>query len=285
LDLPLRGRLRLTSENFSYKKYTWSSVHADIDFGRNDLNINVREATLCSISTPGMLKISSRNLQLDFKPTSQNRGFESTLTCLLKNNHRIDGRFQLEGYITGHGTTEEFTKSLGGRLKFVSRDGRIYRNLVLARVLAYLNVTEIFTGSLEDLERKGFGYKKIKFKIKIKEGQLRFNEILMDGNTMTITGRGNINLNDNDLDFTLLVSPLKTLDRIVDSIPWVGDILADIISIPLRVKGDLSDPKVIPLSPSAVGSDLVDLTKRTLKLPFKIIQPIFPNNKTDQEED
>jgi hypothetical protein len=286
-DLPMQGTIRVKSENFRYNKFIWSPVHADISFDRNEININVNEATLCSISTPGTLKISPQNLQLDFKPGSHNQGLNSTLTCLLKDNHQIEGRFELRGYITGQGTPDELINALRGKFKFVAKNGRIYRSLVLARILAFLNVTEVFTGDLTDLEKKGFGYKKIKFKTKIKKGQLRFKEILMDGNTMTITGSGNIDLNDRELDFTLLVSPLKTIDRLVDSVPLVGDILADVISIPLKVKGDLKDPKVVPLAPSAISTDLLDLTKRTLKLPFKIIQPVIPGNskKDDGEED
>ncbi|UCH19913.1 MAG: AsmA-like C-terminal domain-containing protein [Deltaproteobacteria bacterium] len=277
-DMPMQGTIRVKSENFSYHQFTWSPVHAEISFNRDEININVNEARLCSISTPGALKISSQNLQLDFKPGSHNQALNSTLTCLSKDNHQIEGRFELGGYITGQGTPDELINALRGKFKFVAKDGRIYRSLVLARILAFLNVTEVFTGDLADLEKKGFGYKKIKFKTKIKKGQLRFKEILMDGNTLTITGGGNIDLNDGELDFTLLVSPLKTLDRIVDRVPLVGNILADVISIPLKVKGDLKDPKVVPLAPSAISTDLLDLTKRTLKLPFKIIQPAIPEN-------
>ena len=72
----------------------------------------------------------------------------------------------------------------------------------------------------------------------------------------------------------------------MDSVPLVGDILADVISIPFKVTGELKDPKVVPLAPSAIGTDLLDLTQRTLKLPFKIIQPVIPGNgkKEDEEE-
>jgi hypothetical protein len=107
----------------------------------------------------------------------------------------------------------------------------------------------------------------------------------MDGNTLTLTGKGTIDLNNNALDLTLLVAPLKTVDRLVDKIPLVGDIIGDIISIPFGVKGDVKDPKVVPLSPSAIGADLMGIMLKTLKLPVKIFQPILPNNKKNKEED
>jgi hypothetical protein len=284
LDLPIHGIIRLKSESVSYKKHTWSPVYADILFGPKEISIQVNEAKLCNISTPGVLKVSSQNLQVDFKPSSRYEGLDTTLSCLFKNNLQIEGRFELGGYITGQAPPQDLTDALRGKFKFVAKDGRIYRSLVLARILAFLNVTEFVSGDLADLEQKGFGYKKIKFKTKIKKGRLQFKEILMDGNTLTITGRGHIDLNDSALDFKLLVAPLKTVDRLVEKVPLVGDILADIISIPLSVKGDLSDPKVVPLDPAAVGSELLDLTKRTLRLPFKIIQPVFPGNRNKEKE-
>jgi hypothetical protein len=274
-DLPLRGALRLKSESFTYQKFTWSPLRAEISFNPDEININVKNANLCSISTPGVLKISSQDIQLDFTPASHYQSLDPALTCLLNRSHQIDGKFKLGGKITGQGKAEELIQSLHGKLRFDARDGRIYRSLILAKILAFINITEIFSGSLADLEKEGFGYKKIKIKTKIKKGQLRFKEISMDGNTLTLTGK----------DLTLLVAPLKTVDRLVDKVPLVGDIIGDIISIPFKVKGNVKDPKVIPLSPSAIGADIVGIMQKTLKLPFKIFQPILPNNKKNKEED
>ena len=47
---------------------------------------------------------------------------------------------------------------------------------------------------------------------------------------------------------------------------------------PRRPSGDTK-----PLSPSAVGSDLLGIMKRTLGLPFQIINPLLPNEKQEQK--
>jgi hypothetical protein len=284
-DLPIRGTLRLKSESFEYKKYTWSPLQADIHFDPDEINIDVRKANLCNISTLGLLKISSQDFQLELMPGADGQRLDPTLTCLFKRSHQIEGKFRLAGNISGRGKAGEFTKSLRGKLRLDARNGRIYRSLILARILAYINITEIFSSTFTDLEKKGFGYKKIKIKTKIKKGQLRFTEISMDGNTLTLTGKGILDLNDNTVDLTLLVAPLKTVDRLIDKVPLVGDIIGDFISIPFSVKGDLTDPRVVPLSPSAIGADLKGIMQKTLKLPFKIFQPILPDNKKDEAED
>jgi hypothetical protein len=47
------------------------------------------------------------------------------------------------------------------------------------------------------------------------------------------------------------------------------------VSIPVKVTGNIADPTVVPLSPAAVGSELVGYMERVFKLPFKVIQPLM----------
>jgi len=88
---------------------------------------------------------------------------------------------------------------------------------------------------------------------------------------------GNINLVNKKLDLKILVAPLKSVDSVVKKIPLVNHVLGGtLISIPIKVEGVVGDPTVTPLSPSAVGSGLMGIMKRTLELPFKIIEPLAP---------
>jgi hypothetical protein len=65
------------------------------------------------------------------------------------------------------------------------------------------------------------------------------------------------------------------VDRIVDKVPILGDILnGSLISFPVRVSGDLNDPDVVPLSPSALGSGFIDFLKRTIKTPLRLTEPL-----------
>jgi hypothetical protein len=85
------------------------------------------------------------------------------------------------------------------------------------------------------------------------------------------------------------VAPFKTVDRLVKFIPLIGHILGGkLISIPFKAKGELTDPDVIPLHPTAVGSEVLGILQRTLKLPITIMQPVFSsgkNHKNDQSAD
>ena len=77
----------------------------------------------------------------------------------------------------------------------------------------------------------------------------------------------------------VLVSPLGTVDAVVRKIPILRYILAGtLVTIPVAVRGDISDPKVTPLEPAAVGEELLGIVERTLKVPARIISPILPGN-------
>jgi hypothetical protein len=65
------------------------------------------------------------------------------------------------------------------------------------------------------------------------------------------------------------------VDRIVDKVPLLGDILGgSLISFPVRVSGDLRDPDVVPLSPTALGAGFIDFLKRTIRAPFRLMEPL-----------
>ena len=120
------------------------------------------------------------------------------------------------------------------------------------------------------------------------DGKLIISEGTIDSPSMGIACAGKIKLVKKKMDLTVLVAPFKTVDRIVKHIPLVGNILGGtLVSLPFRATGNLDDPDVIPLSPTAVGSGLLGILERTLKLPITIIQPVLPKPKeqTDEKKD
>jgi hypothetical protein len=119
----------------------------------------------------------------------------------------------------------------------------------------------------------------------IKGGKLLMQECSIDGVSMGIACEGKIDFAEKKINLTVLVAPFKTVDRIVDIIPLVGHVLGGhLISIPFQAKGDLKDPTVLPLPPKAVGSGVLGILERTLKLPITIIQPVFPDKKPKKDD-
>jgi hypothetical protein len=195
----------------------------------------------------------------------------------------MDGTFDFKGGVKGKGAGKGLTRSLRGSFEFVAKDGRIYQAKVISKILAILNLTEIFRGKLPDLGKEGLAYNSITVKGRLADGKLLLKEMVMDGTTMNLAGHGDIDLLDKKVNLIILASFLKTVDSIVRMIPLVRYILdGTLISVPIKVSGDLADPDVQYVPASAVGSGLLGMIKRTLKLPVKIIEPILPKEKEPQ---
>jgi hypothetical protein len=135
------------------------------------------------------------------------------------------------------------------------------------------------------MRKEGLPYDRLTLKVTLQKNKMIFEELILDGPTMEIVGKGEIDLTDRKMNFTVLVAPLKTVDRITKAIPVVSYIFGGtLVIIPVKVHGNLKDPRVTPLSPSAVGGELLAMMKRTLGLPFKVIEPLLLRQRQKSDE-
>ena len=283
--MALVGRLEVECGNFTYDGYTWQPMHADITFNETNTRIVIKEAILCGIQFPGIVNVSADDVEFYFNPMAENQNLAVSVACLSAKKSLADGTFDLEGELMSKARPSALPKSINGNLELTSSQGRIYRFGMLAKIFALLNVTEIYRGEVPDLMGEGFAYNSIKANGVFEDGKLIIRDTAIDSPSMGIAIEGNIDLIKKKMNMVVLVAPFKTVDRIVKHIPLVGNVLGGkLISIPFRAIGDLGDPDVIPLSPTAVGSGLLGILQRTLKLPITIIQPVLPGSKDDKEK-
>jgi hypothetical protein len=95
--------------------------------------------------------------------------------------------------------------------------------------------------------------------------------------------RGEIDIATQKIDFTIIVSPFKTIDRIINSIPGIRWILGGrLVGIPMKATGDIENPDVVALAPSAVGTSILEMLQRMLLLPIEIIQPLIPGMESQE---
>ena len=287
-DLPIQGTVKLESEYFNYDRFTWFPFHADITFAQNEIDIKVIQAKLCHISTPGSLKITPKDVSLDFDFASSNQELNPTVLCTSGQRSDLTGRFDLLGKIKAQGKGDKLLESLNGDLEFTARDGRIRRHVPLQRAFAYLNVTKSLRGQLPDMTKEEFVYNSITAKATFQDGKVILDEVIIDSPSMEIISQGYVDYIRNKIDVMVLVAPFKTVDWVVKKIPLVRRVLrGTLIAVPIKVTGDLADPKVSPMSASAVGSSLLDVMKRTVELPLELMDveptggaediPIEPN--------
>ena len=283
-SLPLKGTTRVKLDSLTYGEFRWEPFHCSISAEGDTANVTVTEASLCGISTPGTLNISQQGIRLDFKPAVKKRGMAETFACLSKKSTAVDGTFDFESEIKGEGTGTQLIKSLHGPFKFVAKDGSINRDPLLMKVFSLLNITEIFSGKLPDLVNEGFHYNSITADGNVKDGKVHLEKVLVDGSSMNLACYGDIDLLENKLDLKMFAAPFKTVDRIIRMLPLIGYVLNDkLVSIAIKVTGNLKDPKVEYLPAAEIGSGLFGIMKRTLELPIKVVEPIIPIKEEKKE--
>jgi len=281
----LLGTLKVQADNFNFETYAVNPLKADLSFEPDKVAITVNEAVVCSISFQGRLKVSEGILEISLVPTAVNQMLPPAIDCITDQKHLATGTFNIDGQLLAKSKPDKFLRSLSGEVAFSAAEGRIYRFGLLAKILSILNVTEIYRGEIPDLTGEGFAYHSMTISANLAGGKLILQECSIDGVSMGIACEGNIDFIEKKIDLIVLVAPFKTLDRLVKFLPLIKHILGGkLISIPFRAKGDLADPDVIPLHPTAVGSGVLGILERTLKLPITIMQPVFSSGKNNKND-
>jgi len=99
-----------------------------------------------------------------------------------------------------------------------------------------------------------------------------FKELELRGPTIGLAGEGFVDMERKRIELTVLVSPLRTLDYVIGKIPVVRYFLKGVVAIPIGVYGDYKNPIIVPLDPTAVGSQLLGILNRIIEAPAKLIE-------------
>jgi len=216
---------------------------------------------------------------------AEKQDLDPTVKCLRGGKVRATGLFDLKGDIKARGKAEHLSESVQGKLEAFAENGRINHSIPLEKVFAYLSVIEIFRGQLPNMTEEGLAYKSITIRGDFQEGKFVLKEGVLNGFSMNMAAEGYYDLKDKRMKGTLLVAPMATADSVIDKIPGINHIMGGtLVSIPVKIEGELSDPVVNVLPASSVGEGLWGMMKRTAELPFIIIDSVFSNNGEDQEE-
>ena len=275
--LTVRGLLRVKAQDLVFGKYTATPARAEVSFGPGRANITFTRAKICAISTPGTIDLSAGGIAFDFLPAAVGQQLEQSIACLSGADVNMSGTYDLNSEVRSQGKSGALMSSLEGKVDFIARNGTIYRYPLLAKIFSILSVTEILRGKVPKLGGDGFPYKSFIVKGKIHQGVFTIDHAFIDGSSIDLIASGEVDLAGKKIDLVVLVAPFSTVNWIIRHIPLVGKIMSgNLISIPVRVSGDLADPEVTFLSPTAVGSRLVELLKNILKIPVEIVSPLLP---------
>ncbi len=277
----VRGKIKVTIDRLSFLDRNIKDVRAIIRVKNKRGVVLLNRASLGGLPLKGEAKISHLGVRFFLSVNAKSVPVARALKEIFQRKHRI---------ITGNATVDLGVKGcvffdkkgssiypdLFGSIDILIKDGRIYKLTLLSRILAILNSTEILFGNLPSLDKEGFGYKHLHSKGKIEKGVLYIERSVIDGDTMDIIFHGKVYLKTRTLKMLAFIAPLKTIDRLVKRIPLVNSVLkGHLLLIPVSISGKLDDPTVIPLSPTALTSEVFQILKNILKLPFTILKPSY----------
>jgi hypothetical protein len=125
------------------------------------------------------------------------------------------------------------------------------------------------------LDDQGFPYREMTLAGQFDGGRFIVEEASIQSDALGLAANGWISTTDYSCQLTVLVAPFGRIDRLVRKVPVLGYIVGGTFtSVPVGVSGDVRDPLVVPLDPKAVGSQVLGIFERTLKLPAKLVTPV-----------
>lgn len=278
--LRFRGQISWKVGALRIGKFTIRGAQGTVQLGRGGTTVDLQQGRICGIGVRGVLSSKEGLSSLDLRLEAAEAPLGETLRCLWRKEGMADGTFLLEAKLRAKGRRDLLRESSTGSIYLFSAQGRIYRLRLLSRLFSVLNVMEMFKGRFPDFTGEGFPYDRLEITGHIKDGCLMIQEGVIEGPALKVFGEGTVDLPTGRLDLVVLIAPLRTVDTLLSRIPLVGHVITGksrtFLSFPFKVEGTLHDPKVTPLPPTAIGKGLLGVMRRTLELPFKVIEPVLP---------
>ena len=265
-------RLFFKGKELIYQNRSFTDVEAIVRFGPDATRVDISQAGLCGLKGTGQIIIPHGSAEPEISTWFSVQSREDTniadmTSCLFKSRSAINGTYTLSMDLTGRGNRDNIVHSQQGTLKFEANQGRIFKATILSRLLSVINILDV------DLKQDGFAYKRFTVDAQIKDSVVQLNKCYIDAENMAVIASGWLDPLKDKMDITFLVAPFKTIDSLIKAIPVVNTILSGrLVSLPARASGSISDPKVVPLAPSAVGKGLINMLTDLVKTPARLFQ-------------
>jgi hypothetical protein len=274
--LPISGIVRLSIDSFTFRNFAWKPVLADIELTRESVTATVRKADVCGISTTGALQFP-RGGAMSVRALVASAGPDITpsLACLGVEKAPITGGYEAYLQVEGKGEAAELPRALQGPLTFRGSTVTIGKNSLLTKILGVVNMTGALRGKSRERLGEAMTFDDLTIEGQVENGRLSVREAALKSPSFTMAASGTLDfLGDKSIDFMVLTYPFSTVDKIIRVIPVLRYILGrKFLSVATEVKGTLEDPKIRLAPARDVGEGLVNILKRTAKLPVHVFDP------------
>ena len=190
----------------------------------------------------------------------------------------IKGPMWGDFYIEGNPSHEFFWQNARGGIHMRVKKGVLREFHTLAKVFSLLNISQLFSGSLPDMDKEGMPFTLLEQSIKIGDGKITTKDLTVTSESMNLSAVGTHNLFDDTLDITLGVMPLRTVDKIISSVPVAGWILTGdnkaLLTAYFKIEGTAENPEVSSIPVESVSETIFGLFNRIVGLPVHLIKNI-----------
>jgi hypothetical protein len=279
--LPGSGQIRINIAKLQIGRRELKPFIAAASLRDQRLVLKLRQARLCNILlTGGMDAVMHGHANLNVEVHTRDASIERSIACLTNRNILLTGLMDVDAKFVASGTGPEFLDSLRVTFTLAARDGEIRKFDALDEVIDAVNETEAGDGKLPSTKTSNPKYTVISAKGSADLRTLRFNEIVMELEQGKIVAQGSVDIPTGTISATVLVAPLKGIDKIISRLPILGRIFGgSILAVPVGVSGTIKEPVVLPLAPGAVAGRMVDILTNTLKLPADLLNTTSPDSK------
>lgn len=215
-----------------------------------------------------------------FKMSGHMEGIDASVLHqdLFKKRGLVSGLLKGDFYIEGNPHDGHFWQEAKGGAHIQISDGTLRKFHTLAQVFSLLNISQIFAGNLPDIDKEGMPFSLLDGSLQIEAGLIQTEDLKITSEAMNLSAVGSQKFSDDSLNFTLGVMPLRTVDKIITSIPIAGWVLAGsdkaLITAQFKIEGTSAEPKVTPIPIDSVSKTVFGIFKRTLGLPGKLAKDI-----------
>jgi len=270
--LPVTGRIAIRSDFVQSGRYKVAPFAAVFALESERARVDVQQAQLCGISLPLTVEATPEGISLEAHIAAQKQGLEETSRCLTERGVQITGNFDLKADLRARGRLRDFARHLEGTVSAEARDGRVMKFALLGNILSLKGVSDMLKEGAPKADSSGFSYRSLSARGRFEAGRFIIDESAFDSSAVGLAATGWISLVDYQSKLSVLVAPFARVDRLARKVPIVGYIFGGAFtSVPVGVSGDIRDPLVVPLGPSAVTSELLGIFERTLKLPAELL--------------
>jgi hypothetical protein len=246
------------------------------------LVLKLQQTRICNILlTGGLTAVLHGRANLNVEVHTRDTPIERSVPCLTNQNILMTGLMDIDAKLVATGSETEDLESLQVTYALSARDGAIRKFDALEEVLVAVNETEAAEGKLPDLGDSSLNYKTLSAKGNINLQTLRFDEIVVDIDSARIVAQGTVDIPTQKINATVLVAPVKTINKIINRMPLLGRIFGgNLLAVPVGVSGTIKEPTVLPLAPTAVAGRIVDILNNTLRLPADLLNTTTPETET-----